>query len=451
MRNLFAAHAPTYGYFYGVEEMMALCGKASFTALCEIFQDRENLFWWFKFRQLYPEMLWHIRIYPDNGRWVDGKQVWPGLNWVQLATEPGKIDVYVDEIYKRLTTVRRATNEDGTQWVVPGIEEQPFSCSLAAVSVMNECSLRVEGHPKGAFEERDANGNLIAIKINVEQEVYDLANNLQYEVMTRFDKKYPGRKFKWLVADDATGHEPPGMAPDYQYQLPSFKRVMNYADGAVVHGYGNENEWATVRHADERTRLNWLYWGPCRSVRPKGWRDAIDGVHPGGPDLGGVATQWPGKIMWMAEFGGKRHDIQDGGYVENLVDMWQASMDLLAPRLVGLNTFIWESDDVHKGARLYPNKPLLAAINAMDKKQAAPWGQPVIPPVVPPTGGETMPDQFEYILGFAEYAKAHPEIGKPISPLMYDANGTGVQYTETGMLHWVKASNRVLFFRAAGT
>lgn len=70
---------------------------------------------------------------------------------------------------------------------------------------------------------------------------------------------------------------------------------------------------------------------------------------------------------------------------------------------------------------------------------------------VPPVqqGGGTVPEQFEYILGFAEYARQHPEIGKPISPLMYDANGTGVQYTETGMLHWVKASNKVLFFRAS--
>lgn len=60
-----------------------------------------------------------------------------------------------------------------------------------------------------------------------------------------------------------------------------------------------------------------------------------------------------------------------------------------------------------------------------------------------------MPETFEYVLGFAEYARQHPEIGKPVSPLMYDANGTGVQYTERGMLHWVKASNTICFFAAA--
>ncbi len=74
---------------------------------------------------------------------------------------------------------------------------------------------------------------------------------------------------------------------------------------------------------------------------------------------------------------------------------------------------------------------------------------PVAGETQPQQGGDTVPEQFEYVLGFAEYAKQHPEIGKPTSPLMYDANGTAVQYTEKGMLHWNKASNQTLFFRAS--
>ena len=75
-------------------------------------------------------------------------------------------------------------------------------------------------------------------------------------------------------------------------------------------------------------------------------------------------------------------------------------------------------------------------------------GVPAIEIPSKPSGGGTMP-QYEYILGFKEYAEKHPEIGKPTSPLMYDANGTAVQYTEKGMLHWNKASNQTLFFRAS--
>jgi hypothetical protein len=82
-------------------------------------------------------------------------------------------------------------------------------------------------------------------------------------------------------------------------------------------------------------------------------------------------------------------------------------------------------------------QPIEAAVRNARKPERRAWQN----------GGSNV-DKFEYTLGFATYAQAHPEIGKPTSHLMYDANGTAVQYTEKGMLHWVKASNQTLFFRA---
>jgi len=58
---------------------------------------------------------------------------------------------------------------------------------------------------------------------------------------------------------------------------------------------------------------------------------------------------------------------------------------------------------------------------------------------------------WAYELGFADYAKQHPEIGLPMSALMYDAHGNGFQFTENGKLEWNKAGNQTQFFAAATT
>lgn len=57
---------------------------------------------------------------------------------------------------------------------------------------------------------------------------------------------------------------------------------------------------------------------------------------------------------------------------------------------------------------------------------------------------------YRFSLGFAEYAKAHPKVGQPASPLQYDANGNGYQYTTAGKLEWCKASNTIYFFKKTG-
>lgn len=61
--------------------------------------------------------------------------------------------------------------------------------------------------------------------------------------------------------------------------------------------------------------------------------------------------------------------------------------------------------------------------------------------------GPTMP---EFTLGFKDAHDANPIlIGEAISDLMYDSNGTAVQYSENGRLEWCKQANKVQFYADA--
>lgn len=68
---------------------------------------------------------------------------------------------------------------------------------------------------------------------------------------------------------------------------------------------------------------------------------------------------------------------------------------------------------------------------------------------IPEEEGETDVANYAFTLGFATFAQEHPDVGLPISDLMYDANGNALQYTENGRLESCKQANRVMFFRHA--
>lgn len=80
--------------------------------------------------------------------------------------------------------------------------------------------------------------------------------------------------------------------------------------------------------------------------------------------------------------------------------------------------------------------------------------EPIIqPPTQPPTGGD--PVAYEWQLAFADFAAAHPEVGKAVSPIAYvkPVNPEGKQmiwqFGEGGKLEYDEASGRVYFFKAA--
>ncbi len=107
-------------------------------------------------------------------------------------------------------------------------------------------------------------------------------------------------------------------------------------------------------------------------------------------------------------------------------------MLLSRPWVIAAIGFIWQwhTPDVSLPTTVdWLGQPIERAVRAASKPQR-----------------RTQMEEYEYTFGFAEYARTHPEIGKPTSPLQYDANGNGLQYTKKGKLEWNKASNQVGFF-----
>jgi hypothetical protein len=406
MRTLNGMHLGSYGLYHGVEQMFDMIGpNGSITVLDECFEDRENGYWWFTWPHnvnlgSFPNLLVHLRMYWDNGRDRDGRQVWPGLNWVQIATYPGMVDTVVDELYKRLTQVRRW--KDGNQWDIPPIEEQPFKSKRLIVSLINEPCLRVEGHPEAAYADGPGAHD------DAKQEIHDLANNLQADIIEKFDRKYPGRAFAFASADEADGHEPVGWAPDRQFQLPSRKRLMGLVDVLIKHAYGDENvAWALTQpkpateqenpfiwkcYKDFKTLENYLRWSTCRPIREAGWRDKIDGVHPGGSDLGGECTQYK-KPYLISEFGAKIHNPKHGEWrPDRLKFLFEESLKRHAAtgRCLGVDWFGWLFGPEHYNAIIWndeDHKPMVSLLKGLTNHHAAPWPPTIVPPVVPPTGG----------------------------------------------------------------
>ncbi len=58
-------------------------------------------------------------------------------------------------------------------------------------------------------------------------------------------------------------------------------------------------------------------------------------------------------------------------------------------------------------------------------------------------------NMFQWTLGFADYAKNHPEVDQPIEGLQYDDHGNAWQHSNTGLLLWHKAANKVYWLPKA--
>lgn len=70
------------------------------------------------------------------------------------------------------------------------------------------------------------------------------------------------------------------------------------------------------------------------------------------------------------------------------------------------------------------------------------------PPPSPPPSPEPPPaESYEFTLGFATFAAAHPEVGEAAGPLGYDTWGNGLQLTTVGELRWWRIVNKITFLK----
>jgi hypothetical protein len=340
---------------------------------------------------------------------------WPevaiGRHWCDIAPS-----TWAAECVRRLSLERLRYN---------GL--RPIDDPYVVLSFANEQDLQIEGHI-GAASGADP---------TIAREVYVEMFNWSTNVRREFRRLAPHAKC--LIGTDplAGGHDVKGCPPDYEYQLPAFKDLLAQCDVTLIHAYFNPDGTGTREDNDG-------YWVGARCTRPKGYREWGQGHAPinGIPDPGGVAMQYPTVPFMITEFGNFRHyDASEAGVVITMRG-YHECYDAYSKtgRCALVTPFLWNSGEEHRQNRIRGNGLLTQRLQDMQRYAACDW---------PPRQEDAMPETFEYVLGFAEYARNHPEIGKPTSPLMYDANGTATQYTERGMLQWNKASNQTLFFAAA--
>jgi hypothetical protein len=415
LRAINGLHKENKGFSWDWEEGHRItAANGGVCMLDTLLTDVENGWWYPKLRAEFgPTFLIIIRLYPETG-WPDPNM---GFKWPNVDPV-----VWAREGVRRLTQERLRYN---------GLT--PFEDPYVIVTPYNEQDLADEGHAGAAVIGRP----------HIELGVWRYIWETNYRWNQAFRALKPGCAIG--SAAMAGGHDIVGYPPEWEYKIPEAQRYLNDCDVLCIHAYFGKDGSGTRPD-------NGGWWVGLRALRPVGQREA-QGDPPinGMTDPGGIVTQYPTKPFVVKEFGNFCH--HDTATVERTMQGYNECYRAYSEsgRCLLVTPFLWNSGDEHRENRIRGNWPLTRALQEMHRYPACEWPAINLHPGLPDSsGGETVGEQFEYILGFAEYAKAHPEIGKPISPLMYDANGTGVQYTETGMLHWVKASNRVLFFRAVG-
>lgn len=204
--------------------------------------------------------------------------------------------------------------------------------------------------------------------------------------------------------------------PDYLLRVPN----LHLLDAVAVHPYGR------------RPGLTWpsLTWG-FGTVQDllRQYQTTLAAI-PSAPTA-----------LWVTEYGTEDATVQ-AEYTYRMAE----ALSVLVPVAVH---FCWADWMVSPfGLRDVLNTPK----GAWDSfRQAAQVFQ--TPAGTPPGGGTTVPAEpgAQFVLGFAEYARTHPEVGQPLTNEQYFdiAGNISVQQTTGGVLLYFKKSNEITFLPKA--
>lgn len=396
-------HFETKGFSWNIDERDRIFSPVgAVTFLDTMLGDVENGGHYGPLRARYPELLIHLRLYPEAG-WGDPNY---RPHWIELS--PTK---WARECRRRLS-------------VIPGLLDDPN----VILSFANEPDLAIEGHPAAAYPGHDN------VSENTFREIWTW-----YTWLVEEWRALPSARCAIATVPLAAGHEPAGKPPDWEYTMAECKAMVDVCDVLNVHAYFLPDGTGATETQDG-------YWRGIRCLRPKGYRENVQGKPPVGgiPDPGGFCAQYPNKPFIVSEFGNFAHDQADDASVVRTMVGYHACYKAYSDsgRCLGVTPFLWNSSDEHKANRIRGNALLTQELQQMTRYAACEW------PYKQQAEEETPVANYAYILGFADYAKAHPEVGLPTSDLMYDAHGNGFQYTENGRLEWNKQGNQTLFFVA---
>lgn len=144
--------------------------------------------------------------------------------------------------------------------------------------------------------------------------------------------------------------------------------------------------------------------------------------------MAGYAPYLDGKELWFTEF-------EDLALIPTLTDLAAVSFKFSWQDWADGHGNVWHGGlhdtEGHPKSAYHLFKMYADDINSREKETPLP----------------------EFVLGFADYAAAHPEVGEPLTSefTLADYPGFGrtevirVQYTDKGLLHYFTESNRVIF------
>lgn len=241
----------------------------------------------------------------------------------------------------------------------PAILADPYVC----LSPANEQDLASEGHPDAASGSHP----------NVSETLYTHIWDWQVRWVHEMRRLAPGMACKLGTAPLAGGHDMPGYPPDYEYQLPGFKTLARITDCLWIHAY-TQGAWGdTPEHNG--------YWYGLRPLRPAGYREDVQGKESISNlrDPGGVISQYPEQVYFLAETGTGRHS--NTSIASETVSQFRQLFSAYSAckRVAGSAIFIWNSGPEHGGNRIWPNWNLIRDLQNMERFPAAAW---------PPQAGE---------------------------------------------------------------
>lgn len=307
--------------------------------------DAENDFVFVKLRDGYPaqdippapERFVHVRMYLQNWTEMDP------LRWAQHAVD----------FLSRVESGGRTFN----------LWQDPF----VGISPANEQNLHYEsGDPDP--------GNQWKYQT---PEAYTRIGEWNLAFWREVDRLLPERKALAVWSALAYGHDAVPGVPDSEYQVPAIREAIEYCDLMASHPYGHL-DWpegaATVPGGDDQ------FWHMLRDFRPAGF----DGPH----DRGGILAQFPGRPLLITESGTFVHS--DPTRTQETIQAMRGLLEtsVTSMRVLGTTWFIWNSDDAHRGNRIWPNEDLRRELEALPDYETS----LALPAAAPPSGPGPGPD-----------------------------------------------------------
>jgi hypothetical protein len=294
---------------------------------------------------------------------------------------------------------------------IPGLLQDP----RVILSFGNEPNLAIEGAPWAATESHPW--------LTVDN--WDYIWRHFQRVEETFLRIAPDCKCVIGTVPVATGHEPAGYPPDWEFQLSSFREYLTCVPFArrvlLAHVYPHTDQGTGT--IGGMTEAGDGYWHNFRLLRPKGYRETVQGKQPinGRGDPGGMFVQYPEFGAAITEWGTWLHQWTNDQIVARSAAALDATLARYSqwPTFMGLTTFILASDPpnavnalvVVKDRQKTVNNKLIDAYAAVRDCPACEW---------PLQGGSTMPTKHTWKLAFADYAKAHPDlVGECASEISY--------------------------------